>query len=163
MPYNSVVPSQPDKRASLETYVDQDLSSMPRLKKAFLALLGALMCFTGRATMRKTSGYRTFGAYPSSCFQGSRVLRQHSLTALNLLCLEDRAWAFSKSINPRHRLLWGTPLSDKRGQLFLKCFGVSVLLRLTVSLYWGCVSPKTGQLQFAYSLAKTTLKSDSLL
>ena len=38
------------------TYVDQVLSWMPEVfkpqKKAFIALLGALMCFTGRATMR---------------------------------------------------------------------------------------------------------------
>ena len=43
------------------TYVDQVLSWMPEVfkpqKKAFIALLGALMCFTGRATMRNLSRY----------------------------------------------------------------------------------------------------------
>lgn len=43
------------------TYVDQILSWMPEVfkpqKKAFIALLGALMCFTGRATMRNLSRY----------------------------------------------------------------------------------------------------------
>ena len=43
------------------TYVDQVLSWMPEVfkpqKKAFIALLGALMCFTGRATMRNFLRY----------------------------------------------------------------------------------------------------------
>ena len=43
------------------TYVDRVLSWMPEVfkpqKKAFIALLGALMCFTGRATMRNLSRY----------------------------------------------------------------------------------------------------------
>jgi hypothetical protein len=43
------------------TYVDQVLSWMPEVfkpqKKSFIALLGALMCFTGRATMRNLSRY----------------------------------------------------------------------------------------------------------
>ena len=45
------------------TYVDQVLSWMPEVfmpqKKAFIALLGALICFTGRATM---SNLARFGA-----------------------------------------------------------------------------------------------------
>lgn len=43
------------------TYVDHIFSWMPEVfkpqKKAFIALLGALMCFTGRATMRNLSRY----------------------------------------------------------------------------------------------------------
>ena len=43
------------------TYVDQVLSWMPEVfkpqKKAFIALLGALMCFRGKATMRNLSRY----------------------------------------------------------------------------------------------------------
>ncbi len=43
------------------TYVDRILSQMPDVfkpqKKAIIALLGALMCFSGRATMRNLSRY----------------------------------------------------------------------------------------------------------
>ena len=72
---------------------------------------------------------------PLSCLGQSQVLdskgQEHfansSLTALNLLRLEDRAWALSKSISLRHRV-------GSVGSLKLRKYNQLLLNRLIATL-----------------------------
>ena len=114
------------------TYVDQVLSWMPQVfkpqKKAFIALLGALMCFTRRAMIRNLSRYGAgLGQNQVLDSKGQEHFANSSLAALNILRLEDRAWALSKGICLRHRV-------GSVGSLKLRKYNQLLLNRFIVAL-----------------------------